>query len=509
MSAKGESGESSPEEIVDKYRRVLPGGAEAEFEISALDHLNVPVWSVALWPEAGPFTNGIGYGTTPGAARTSAYGEMFESVSAWQTITSMPRVRASYEKLLSERGSRGVLDPRAACLPAGSYYTTRMELDWVTARRHPGGEEVLVPVEFVATRFADLGESPAPEECLITPITNGLGAGPNFAHALSHALLELVQRDGNSVSYRALDRGVAVGLDNVKDRQVRELLEILDREGVDVTVKLAETDLGLANFYAVGEDRDPAKAPHPLTVTACGEAAHPDREVALRKCLAEFCAARSRKPFNHGPLAPVDSISPPGYVERFRSQPLGSEEDRSLEETLKWLSLSHSELRNLIADPILTERDRVALSEVPHTPMDEETPDYRERLLDVVVDRLAESGLEVLYLDLTPGDEATNAAKAIKALVPGLEVETMSYDRIGPRNLRRLLARGSDLVLTRDSEGRPGARRILLTPDLEAELGPAWLDHDVVERIVGDLYPLYREPGRHVAALAAEARDAR
>jgi len=64
----------------------------------------------------------------------------------------------------------------------------------------------------------------------------------------------------------------------------------------------------------------------------------------------------------------------------------------------------------------------------------------------------------------------------------------------------------SDLVVTGEAGGRPAARRILLTPEKEAEMGPAWLDYEAVERTVANLYPLYREPGRHVAALTAEER---
>jgi ribosomal protein S12 methylthiotransferase accessory factor len=119
-----------------------------------------------------------------------------------------------------------------------------------------------------------------------------------------------------------------------------------------------------------------------------------------------------------------------------------------------------------------------------------------------VVERLRDAGLDVLYVDYSPQSGEVNA---VKAIVPGLEVETMSYGRIGPRNLRRLLDRDSDLVVTGDAGG-PAARRILLTPEMEAELGPAWLDFEAVERAVADLYPLYREPGRHVAALAAEGQ---
>ena len=53
----------------------------------------------------------------------------------------------------------------------------------------------------------------------------------------------------------------------------------------------------------------------PVMATACGEAAHPDREVAVRKALFEFAAARSRKAFMHGPLGPVRAATPPGYLD--------------------------------------------------------------------------------------------------------------------------------------------------------------------------------------------------
>ena len=127
----------------------------------------------------------------------------------------------------------------------------------------------------------------------------------------------------------------------------------------------------------------------------------------------------------------------------------------------------------------------------------------RARLLAAVVRRLKDAGLDVLYVDYSP--EGADGPWAVKAIVPGLEVETMSYGRIGARNLRRLLGRGSVLVRVGEAGERPKEdKRILLTERQEAELGTAWLDRGAVERSLGRLYPLYREPGRHVAALAVE-----
>jgi ribosomal protein S12 methylthiotransferase accessory factor len=484
-------------EAVRAYRENLPPGDLIDFPYTRLDRLEVPAYSTAFWPEKGAFCNGLGYGTSEAEAMTSAFGELFESAAAGDRLPRMPRTRGSYNELVRQYGDDGVLDPLEACLEAGTAYDHDRVLNWVEARRFPEGESVLVPVELAATRFADLLPEEREREHLFTPITNGLGAGPSLEHALSHALLELIQRDGNSVTYRALDRGIAVDTET-SDPGTRDLLAHLDREGVEIIVKLAAKDFRMTNLYVVGYDRNPEDAPHPLALSACGEAAHPSREIALRKSLLEYVAARARKLFNHAPLAMMVPILPPGYLDHFRESPLGSEEERSLQEMLEWLALSPSEMYDLLEHPIYSVRSRVAFSTLPHT---EINPDDRTKLLGIVASRLRNAGLDVLYVDYSSPKGEVNA---VKAIVPGLEVETMSYGRIGARNLHRLL--DSDLVVAGEAGGRPAARRILLTPEKDAEMGPAWLDYEAVERTVANLYPLYREPGRHVAALTAEER---
>ena len=482
------------------YRESLPPGTLIDFAYDGLDRLSIPAYSAAFWPEEGDPVNGAGYGTTTGEAAIGAFGELVEDTFCGASLPQLPRVRASYDELVSRHGTGGVLDPVAACLEAGSGYDHSRELDWVEARRYPSDEVVLVPVELAASHFGDLTPEERERGALFTPITNGLGAGPSFAHALSHGLLELVQRDGNSVNYRAMDMGVALDLDEISDAGTRALLERLDDAGINVVAKLAATDFGMTNLYVVGHDRDPGDAPHPIMLSACGEAAHPDRERALRKATLEFVAARARKLFHHGPFEAIEPVVPPGYLDHFRNRPLQSEEDRSLHAWLGWLSLSHAEMMNLLSDPVLAVRSREKFSGLPHTEID---GDDREGLLATVAGSLREAGLDILYVDLSPQGGGT---RVIHAIVPGLEVETMSYGRIGPRNLGRLLERGSDLVgLGEPPEDRPEARRILLTQaDEERFGGPAWLDYAAVERTVGSFYPLYREPGRHVTALAME-----
>ena len=62
-----------------------------------------------------------------------------------------------------------------------------------------------MPLDVAATDYFELSEGYKPFTNLIT---NGLGAGPDVPFALGHGVLELLQRDGNGLLFRALDQGV-------------------------------------------------------------------------------------------------------------------------------------------------------------------------------------------------------------------------------------------------------------------------------------------------------------
>ena len=497
--------ESSDAAALAAYRAVygpaLAAGARCfEFSQTALDRLDLPLWTVASVDADGTLSDGFGYGPTLAAAQASAWGEAVEWHLAREWFRHAPRTRGTFSALRA-KGKRA-LDPVSLCLSAGSGYSPDgTTLEWVEARRHPTREAVLIPVEFVAPRFADLGPGFDRAAALAVPITNGLGAGLTQAHALAHGILEGLQRDGNSVHYRALDRGLLVDLgeeyEQVRDPRTRALLQTLDAAGIEVLVKLADDSFGLPNLYVVGYDRDPARAPQAVSLSACGEAVHPDRERALAKALREFVSARARKAFNHGPLAPVRAVAPPGYLEAFGPASLRSEDDRALAEMQRWMRLDHAAYFAEIRHPLFDERARLRFDELPTAAV----PDSGA-LLALLTARLAQAGLEIYYVDFTPPG---SAAVALRAIVPGLEVETMTYRRIGARNLRRLLSRGSALVGVGPRQRPADALPIRLTPAAAATFdGEPWFDPAALDRALGPLYPLYREPGRHVVAILEE-----
>ncbi|MBK1660481.1 YcaO-like family protein [Paracraurococcus ruber] len=484
-------------EVAKAFRDSMPAkGHVSVFRIDQLDRIGIPVVQANLILPDEPATIGYGYGFEPIEGEVGALGELCEEVHVHAWVRRAERILGSYAELVRRHGARAVVDPLTLCLPAGSPWSDDMPLTWVWGQRL-SGEPILVPREWVAAYPYQLGEEKAR---LIMPITNGLGAGFDLPHAIAHGLMELLQRDGNVVTYRALDQGVAVEPDAVEEPEVAALLDRLRGLGIDVRIKLACTDFGIPNLYVVGDDRGTPTVP--IQVTSCGEAAHPDRARSLRKALVEFCGSRSRKAATHGPIDTVTAALPRDYVERQMDVAMiEDEENRALDSMAEWVGQDAAELRRRLAGSVFSERRRVRFSDLPTVPA-ASIADSRARLA-LLTERLAAEGLEPIIVDCSP---AQGPVKVVKTIVPGLESETMSYHRIGWRGVRRLRARGDRLIL---DAPRDGARRVRLRPGDEALCGgPAWFDAAEADRIVGTLYPLYRESGPFAAQLHRRRRAA-
>ncbi len=505
-SATSEQAEGALAAAAGAYEAALPG-LRAQFAIDGLDRTGVPTWAT-WWRGDGAALGGVGYGPSAAQARVGALGETVESAFSLRALADLERTTASYSDLRRRRGAAGVADPRTLGLPACSGYSDDMVLTWVPLRRarstpgpdasdmHGGagleldGETVLVPVDLVASSPSELTDRDQGVR-LLMPVANGLGAGTSLRQAVVHGVLEILQRDGNGLTFRALDRGavVALGPDD-GDAETRQALAALRAAGVDVMVKIASTDRGVPDLFVVGH----APGDDLVVATACGEAAHPDREVALRKAVLEFASARARKAFMHGPLAAVRGVAPRDYLDDALSvvEP-AAEEPRVLHATVGWLTAGPEQeaaVRARLAATVFSRRSTVRFGDLPTRPAAD----------PLAV--MAGHGLEVLVADLTPpGATDAGAARAVKVVVPGTEVETVAYGRIGEAGVRRLVEDGrDDLARVGTRPEGDGWREVILTPGAVERLGgPAWLDRDAVDAVARGLLPLYREPGRHTA----------
>jgi ribosomal protein S12 methylthiotransferase accessory factor len=474
------------------YRAALPPGRALEIDLTGYDRTGLPTRGVTWYGSdgGGQAAHGVGYGADDGAASTSAWGELAEEVLHEAGLRRVAPRRASHAELVAERGADRVADPLTLVLPAGTDADPHRPLLWLPAVRWATGEEVLVPAELAAADARAIAGDPPSGAWLTTPVTNGLGAGDTPERALAHGLLELVQRDGDTVSFRALDTGVVVEDDSITDPATRAALAAMASAGLDVAVKVASTELA-AVVHAVADDPGagaPDAVAAPVALTAIGEAAHPDAAVAVRKAVLELAASRARRSFAFGPLERVRALHP-DYLDAELAVPLGPQEPRALAAMAAWTTMPAQRLREVMA-PALVRRASVRLEDLPASP--EAAAADPAALLALLLERLA--GFDVLVV-ATPAPGG--GAHVARAVVPGLEVETLSYLRIGERVLTRLLERGSPLV-GRGAPREPGQLAVALTAEATERVGgPAWLSRPAVEAAVGELYPLYREPTRH------------
>ena len=482
------------ETVAAAFRDSLAGDGEITlFRIDGMDRTGVPVVQANLIAAGKPATTGFGYGFSAIQAEVGALGELCEEVHVERRVHDASLISGSYAALSKQRA---VTDPLTLCLPAGSHYTPDLVMPWIEARRWPDGAATLVPLEWIAAYPYQMVHGPAQ---LIMPITSGLGAGMDLEHAIAHGIMEALQRDGNVTGFRALDQGLVVEPDGVIEPQVQALLDHLRGLGIAVTVKLASTEFGIPNLYVVGRDGGMPAAP--IQVTACGEAAHPDRGRALRKALLEFCGSRARKAATHGPIDWLCERLPANYTgPQLALLEIEEEEPRALNAMADWLGDDAAALHARLAGSVFLERSRQALTGLPNAPP--EAVASSASLLDLLVSRLAAEGLEVLFVDCSPPG---GGVRVVKVVVPGLEIETMSYHRVGWRGVRRLRQRNDPLVL---DAPRAGAKPVLLRPQDAARAGgPAWFDGALADRLVGSLYPLYREPGTFSAQRERQRRQ--
>ena len=473
--------------VIAAYRTVLSrSGRLVEFDISALDRLGVPVTSCSLAVDGRFRHHGNGYGATAEEATVSGLGELAENVVSAAGLAGLhARARTgSYAELIAAEGRDRVADPRSLGLPAGSPYDEAMPLTWLPATRVATGEQVWLPEEFVAS---DPGELRGPGG-LITPISNGRGAGLDDERALTHGLLELLQRHTNGLRFRALDRRSPVIAPETLPEPVRALVARLASHGIRPVLKQASTAYGVSSTYVMGVDQAPGAG---IRVTAAGEAAHPSAEVSLTKALLEYANSRTRKAFFFGDRAAALAVSPDPYREMLGTVERG--ETRAYEAMRAWAGLPEDELRSLTAPD---ESRTVAYQEVAGPEVTAQLETQRDHLLAT----LAAAGIGH---DVLVTRTEIDGVVAVKVVVTGLEVEIMSYGRIGELGVRDSLAGDLDLARIQDRPSGTHTARVQLTRAAEERLGgPAWYSYDVADRIVGPLYPLYREPPRHAVEVA-------
>lgn len=480
---------ADPPPALETYQRVLERlGTVIDLDIDPLDRTGVPVTSCSLLVDGELTHHGNGYGADRATARRNGLGEMVERAVGSVGVARLRReaVVGSHREVVDRRGDE-VVDPRSLALPAGCDWSADRPLEWLRLTRVRDGAPVLVPLDLVASEPGEVSDRTGLPP-LLPPVSNGLGAGLDADRAVAHGLGEVLQRHTNGLRFRALDRlSPVIALDGLP-AEVLALVDRLRAGGIEPVLKHAATELGVCSTYAVAHEVAPLGPVSKVVVTACGEAADPDPTASMVKSLLELANSRARKAFCFGDLDRARALMPPAYRDHL---PTTGGDERAARAMRGWAELSADELAALCAPDTTHVTTYDALAPDGPAPADGSPRAVLDHLLAAFAPE------EVPHEVLAAVTELDGAVVA-KVLVTGLDVETLSHGRIGELGARFSIEHDLDLVRRADGPVGEHTARVHLPPDAEERLGgPAWFSYAVAERIVGPLYPLYREPLRH------------
>jgi YcaO-like protein with predicted kinase domain len=274
-----------PSETVARVRRIAgPMGITRVANVTGLDCIGIPVFMVCR-PNARSLAVSQGKGLDADAARASGLMEAAELFHAERI--AKPLKHGSWNDL---RFNHDLVDVEAMPRISLSAFHEDRALLWIEGVDLFGSKPTWVPYESVHTNFTL--PLPADSGCFVMS-SNGLASGNHVLEAVSHALCEVIERDAMTLfrfqSREHQDR-LRVDTGTVLDDSCRKLLDLYDRAGVVAGVWDITSDVGIAAFRCVIQDREP-NAFRPLGPIE-GMGCHPSRETALLRALTE--AAQSR-----------------------------------------------------------------------------------------------------------------------------------------------------------------------------------------------------------------------
>ena len=222
-----------------------------------------------------PRISASGAGPSLRQAFEGCIGEGVEYLSQFEIADDKPRRMALPDGLASLDTQSGHMVSR---LLRGSAGPVPDQIDWIEATQLSSGQRVLFP--------ADLALRRAPERSALVPpfrLSCGCAAGPSFATAAVHGMLELIERDALSQWWRGGARGRLVALEDDSLPAVSGLVEQM-RKGaerrrtwlLDIT-----TDLDVPTVVAISSLPDGRGV-------ACGFSARTTLRAAAQSALVEM-----------------------------------------------------------------------------------------------------------------------------------------------------------------------------------------------------------------------------
>jgi YcaO-like protein with predicted kinase domain len=275
----------SPSRTLERIAPIAPAvGITRVATLTGLDRIGLPVVSVCR-PNSRSLSVAQGKGVTLEAARASG---LMESIELYHAEHIDAPLRTGSYREMRRRGA--VADHRGLPrLTTGEFHEDRL-LHWIEGFDLIGGVPTWVPYELVHT---DYRRPALAREGAFMMSSNGLASGNCLVEATSHAVCELVERDGNTLfGVSSLDEQERRKLDltTVDDPLCRDVLARYADAGVRVVVWETTTDVGIPSFLCtvVEGDQFAGRPMPPVSGSGC----HARRAIALLRALTEAAQGR-------------------------------------------------------------------------------------------------------------------------------------------------------------------------------------------------------------------------
>ena len=413
----------SSEDMVETLKPLMQDiGAVDFFEITSLDRLEIPVYTIArpraAWGGTRIHTSA---GVTHADAKAASLMSAVERFSA--EYRNDPMEFSSYERL----GLTRALDPAELILPR--QLAIGEELHWVTATDLLSGlgglgslddgngndtssddaakikdavtddftltdcDEMYIPANAVFHPYDPLGMA----QQLFRSDSNGLGAGNTMEEAVYHALCEVIERDALSCAEKNRNLGKKVIIDDSAPQVLRDLLDKFERNGIGINLWSLPSKGAGVTIAAACDDyttRDPA-----MLVT--GSAYDLSPVSAAVQALIEVAQRRASR--LNGEYAEKNAdqkllLERAGYdrLKRINSIWFGSANDNA---------------------------DTCRISDMPDL-----STDYVNRDIGIILSSIRDSAEYVFAADIT------KVMPAVRVVIPGFEVSCVDPSRIKKTN---------------------------------------------------------------------------
>jgi ribosomal protein S12 methylthiotransferase accessory factor len=289
--AKSSGGETyrmrTPEETVAHFRPLMPRlGITRLANLTGLDIIGLPTW-MAVRPNSRGLSTSQGKGRTHAAAQASA---LMESIESWHGEMIVRPVRiASFHEM---RRTEPVCD-----ILQLSRYTDRplrpdLPISWIEGRNLLDDTPRWVPWEAVSTDYTASPEDRG--ETIFVQSSNGLAGGNHLAEAVSHALMELVERDAVSRTadeFRKVAPARRIRRESVANPELRNLLSLLDEASMETVLFDLTVDTNIPVCGCTILDRE-AELRWRLLPHFSGYGCHLSPDIALSRAITEAVQSR-------------------------------------------------------------------------------------------------------------------------------------------------------------------------------------------------------------------------